>query len=97
MTEVALITDCNRAGHGDALALEFYHKGVRVFTTARNLPKIQHLKAMGLDTLQLDVTSEDSIQNAVRYVERETSRKLNYLVNNAGMAGPQCHQYFVRC
>lgn len=85
MTEVALITGCSRAGIGDALAQEFYHKGLRVFATARDLSKIQHLKAMGLDTLQLDVTSEDSIQNAVRYVERETGGKLNYLVNNAGM------------
>ena len=85
MTEVVLITGCSQGGIGDALAREFYLKGKRVFATARDLSKIQHLKAMGLDTLQLDVTSEDSIQNAVRYIERETSGKLNYLVNNAGM------------
>jgi NAD(P)-dependent dehydrogenase (short-subunit alcohol dehydrogenase family) len=97
MTEVALITGCSRGGIGDALAQEFYHKGVRVFATARDLSKIQHLKAMGLDTLQLDVTSDDSIQNAVRYVERETGGELNYLVNNAGMGGSHCHQCFVRC
>jgi NAD(P)-dependent dehydrogenase (short-subunit alcohol dehydrogenase family) len=85
MTETALITGCSKGGIGDALAQEFYHKGVRVFATARDLSKIQHLKAMGLDTIQLDVTSEESIQDAVRFIEKETGGKLNYLVNNAGM------------
>ena len=85
MTETALITGCSRGGIGDALAQEFFHKGVRVFATARELSKIHHLKAIGLDILQLDVTSEESIQNAVTYIERETGGKLNYLVNNAGI------------
>jgi 1-acylglycerone phosphate reductase len=85
MTETALITGCSKGGIGDALAQEFYHKGVRVIATARDLSKIHHLKTMGLDTLQLDVTSEESIQNAVRYIEKETGGKLDYLVNNAGM------------
>lgn len=62
MIEVALITGCSRAGIGDTLAQEFFHKGVRVFATARDLSKIQHLKAMGLGTIQFDVTSEDSIK-----------------------------------
>jgi NADP-dependent 3-hydroxy acid dehydrogenase YdfG len=85
MTETALITGCSKGGIGDALAQEFYHKGVRVFATARDLSKIQHLKSIGLDILQLDVTSEESIQDAVKYIQKETGGKLNYLVNNAGM------------
>lgn len=92
MTEVALITGCSRGGIGDALAQEFYHKGVRVFATARDLSKIQYLKAIGLDTLQLDVTSEESIQNAVRYIESETGGRLDYLVNNAGIGRFQRRQ-----
>jgi 1-acylglycerone phosphate reductase len=85
MTETALITGCSKGGIGDALAQEFYHKGVRVFATARDLSKIQHLKSIGLEILQLDVTSEESIQDAVEYIRKETGGKLNYLVNNAGM------------
>ena len=85
MTETALITGCSKGGIGDALAQEFYHKGVRVFATARDLSKIQHLKSIGLDILELDVTSEESIQDAVKYIQKETGGKLNYLVNNAGM------------
>jgi NADP-dependent 3-hydroxy acid dehydrogenase YdfG len=85
MTETALITGCSKGGIGDALAQEFYHKGVRVFATARDLSKIQHLKSIGLEILPLDVTSEESIQDAVKYIQKETGGKLNYLVNNAGM------------
>ena len=85
MTETALITGCSKGGIGDALAQEFFHKGVRVFATARDLSKIQHLKSIGLDILELDVTSEESIQDAVKYIQKETGGKLNYLVNNAGM------------
>ena len=85
MTETALITGCSKGGIGDALAQEFYHKGVRVFATARDLSKIQHLKSIGLEILQLDVTSEESIQDVVKYIQKETGGKLNYLVNNAGI------------
>jgi 1-acylglycerone phosphate reductase len=70
MTETALITGCSKGGIGDALAQEFYHKGVRV---------------IGLEILQLDVTSEESIQDAAKYIQKETGGKLNYLVNNAGI------------
>jgi 1-acylglycerone phosphate reductase len=85
MTETALITGCSKGGIGDALAQEFYHRGVRVFATARDLSKIQHLESIGLEILQLDVTSEESIQDAAKYIQKETGGKLNYLVNNAGM------------
>jgi 1-acylglycerone phosphate reductase len=56
-----------------------------MFAAARDSSKIQHLKAMGLDALQLDVTSEDSIPNVVKCIESENGAKLDYLVNNAGM------------
>jgi 1-acylglycerone phosphate reductase len=51
---------------------------------------------MGLDTVQLDVTSEESIQDVVKYIEKESGGKLDYLVNNAGMGrfqGSQCSKY----
>lgn len=80
-----LITGCSKGGIGDALAQEFHSKGVRVFATARNLEKIDHLKKLGLDVLQLDVTSAESIRKAVIVVEKEMGGKLDFLVNNAGM------------
>ncbi|CZR61762.1 related to 1-acyldihydroxyacetone-phosphate reductase [Phialocephala subalpina] len=85
MVKTVLITGCSEGGIGDALAQEFYRQGVRVFATARDLGKIQHLKTVGLETLQLDVTSEESIQNAVTHIKKATGGKLDFLVNNAGI------------
>ena len=84
MTRFALVTGCSKGGIGDALAAEFHQRGVRVFATARDLTKVQHLKDMGLDVLSLDVTSEESIAQAVAAVRKVTGGKLDFLVNNSG-------------
>jgi NADP-dependent 3-hydroxy acid dehydrogenase YdfG len=83
--KTALITGCSEGGIGDALAQEFHRKGVHVFATARSLSKISHLKDMGITTFELDVTSSDSIGNAVSFVGEEAEGRLDFLVNNAGM------------
>jgi 1-acylglycerone phosphate reductase len=83
--KTVLITGCSKGGIGDALAQEFHRKGVHVFATARSLSKISHLKDMGITTFELDVTSPDSIRNAVSFIEKETEGRLDFLVNNAGM------------
>lgn len=85
MVKSALITGCSKGGIGDALAQEFHRNGIKVFATARDLTKIQHLQDIGLETLQLDVTSEESIQKAASVIEKETGGRLDFLVNNAGM------------
>jgi 1-acylglycerone phosphate reductase len=84
MKKSVLITGCSKGGIGDALAQEFHNKGLRVFATARDLAKVEHLKAMGLEVLQLDVTSQESIQNAMDEVQKAAGGKLDFLVNNAG-------------
>ena len=88
MVKYALITGCSAGGIGDALAQEFHAKGVHVFASARNLSKIEHLKTLGLATVQLDVTSAQSIENAVTEITKITGGKLDFLVNNAGMGMP---------
>ncbi|KAH7350684.1 hypothetical protein BKA65DRAFT_549684 [Rhexocercosporidium sp. MPI-PUGE-AT-0058] len=85
MPKYALITGCSAGGIGDALAQEFHAKGVHVFATARNLSKIEHLKTLGLTTLELDVTAPTSIEQVVAEVANITGGKLDFLVNNAGM------------
>lgn len=80
-----LITGCSKGGIGDALAQEFHSKGIRVFATARDLSKVEHLRNLGLDILQLDVTSADSIAKIAGEVEKATGGKLDFLVNNAGI------------
>lgn len=82
--KTALITGCSEGGIGDAIAQEFHKNGVRVFATARNLTKIEHLRALGLEVLQLDVLSPESIQMAVVDVQKATGGTLDFLVNNAG-------------
>lgn len=57
-----LITGCSEGGIGDALAKEFHQKGLRVFATARDLTKVEHLKALGItDVFALDVVDEAAI------------------------------------
>ncbi|RAL63921.1 hypothetical protein DID88_003109 [Monilinia fructigena] len=82
--KTVLITGCSEGGIGDALARSFHCKGLRVFATARNILKIEHLKKLGLDTLPLDVTDATSIKAAVERVKLETGGTLDFLVNNSG-------------
>lgn len=82
--KTVLITGCSEGGIGDALAQSFHRKGLRVFATARNVSKIEHLKKLGLDILSLDVTDPTSIKMAVEAVTLETGGTLDYLVNNSG-------------
>jgi 1-acylglycerone phosphate reductase len=58
--------------------------GLQVLATARTKEKISSLKNMGITTLALDVDSAESIAQLKSDVERITSGKLDYLVNNAG-------------
>ncbi|KAJ5633115.1 hypothetical protein N7490_009454 [Penicillium lividum] len=82
--KTVLITGCSEGGIGDALARSFHRRGFRVFASARNPAKVQHLKNMGLDTLQLDVTDEESIRQAVSTISSTTGGHLDFLVNNSG-------------
>lgn len=81
----ALITGCSKGGIGDALAQEFHRNGVRVLATGRNLSKLEHLKGLGIETLQLDVEDSHSIKTAAKAAGELIGGKLDFLVNNAGM------------
>jgi 1-acylglycerone phosphate reductase len=78
-----LITGCSASGIGDALAQSFHRRGLRVFATARNLSKIQHLKEMEMELVELDVTDAGSQKSAVKNVKASTRGTLDILVNNA--------------
>lgn len=81
----ALITGCSKGGAGDALAQEFHRNGIRALATGRDLSKLEHLKGLGIETLQLDVEDSESIKAAAKAVAKMTGGKLDFLVNNAGM------------
>lgn len=74
-----LVTGCSDGGLGAALATAFHEAGFFVYATARNVSKMEKLKGLGIEILELDVQSESSIADCVRIVPR-----LDILVNNAG-------------
>lgn len=83
--KTVLITGCSEGGIGDALARTFHKKGCRVFATARNLDKVQHLEKAGIEVLELDVLDEVSCKKAAELVKEATGGTLNVLVNNSGI------------
>jgi NAD(P)-dependent dehydrogenase (short-subunit alcohol dehydrogenase family) len=92
-TTTALITGANK-GLGYETARRLGGLGWRVFLGARDEERGQEaaerLTAGGADVtfVPLDVTSDDSVAEAVRTVRKHTSR-LDVLVNNAGITGEQ--------
>lgn len=79
-----LITGCSDGGLGSHLAIAFHKAGWRVFASARNPNKLKHAQTAGIETIQLDVTSDESIAQAVSQVSELTSGSLDLLLNNAG-------------
>ncbi|KAK6072270.1 short-chain dehydrogenase [Seiridium cupressi] len=74
-----LITGCSDGGMGAALAAAFHRAGLHVYATARNPGKMTHLGSLGIETLELDVQSQASIDSCINRLSG-----LDRLVNNAG-------------
>ncbi len=83
MSKSVLITGCS-TGIGRSTATQLAKAGWTTYATARRTESIKDLEADGCKTLALDVTSEDSMQAAVRAVE-EAEGSIDALVNNAGI------------
>lgn len=79
-----LITGCSPGGVGYALAMQFHSKGLHVFATARNEKTAIDLSALGIEALQLEVTSPESVANVKQHISERTNGSLDYLINNAG-------------
>ena len=82
--KTVLITGCSPGGIGYALATQFHSKGLHVFATARNEKAVEDIKALGIEALQLEVTSPESVAEVKRHISERTNGSLDYLVNNAG-------------
>ncbi|TKV07672.1 SDR family NAD(P)-dependent oxidoreductase [Citrobacter sp. wls619] len=94
-TRVALVTGANQ-GIGFQIAKELVRKGVTVFLGARDLEKGKKAAQEIGDkahALQLDVTDEISIANAVSHIRLAFGR-LDILVNNAGISRAAQNQSF---
>ena len=78
-SRTVLITGCS-TGIGHATAARLAAGGWTVYATARKPETLADLEARGCRVLALDVTSEDSMQDAVAAVEGV----VGVLINNAG-------------
>lgn len=78
-----LITGCSEGSLGNALAQILHKRGCRVFATARNASKIAHFADLGIESLTLDVVSQESIADCKRQIELLTEDgSLDILINN---------------
>ncbi|KAF7563925.1 hypothetical protein G7046_g201 [Stylonectria norvegica] len=83
-----LVTGCSDGSLGAAMAKAYHNRGFRVFAALRNTAKAGSLRDMnGIDIVELDVTSEDSVSRCAKFVESVTGGSLEVLVNNAGIGG----------
>ena len=82
-----LITGCS-SGIGWATAAEMAARNWRIFATARNSEDMQRIEEEGWNAVTLDVSSSDSIAQAVATVLDATDGALDGVVNNAGFGMP---------
>lgn len=82
VSRAVLITGCS-TGIGHASALRLHRSGFPVYATARAPEALRSLEADGITVLPLDVTDEESMDNAVKRVI-EDHGAVAALVNNAG-------------
>lgn len=80
--KVVLITGA-ASGIGRATAELFAKNGFITYATSRRLVTLEPLKKLGCETLELDVTAEISMQQAVKAI-LERHQRIDVLVNNAG-------------
>lgn len=78
-----LITGCS-SGIGLCAATELKKRGYLVFATARKTADVEKLRSQGFESVQLDVTDTQSIQQALDYILQKTNGTLDALFNNAG-------------
>lgn len=82
MKKVILITGAS-SGMGKSTAHNLHQKGYKVYGAARRTDKMKDLEKIGVEILQLDLTNDDSIVQAVDAILKKEGR-IDVLVNNAG-------------
>ena len=85
--KVVLITGCS-TGIGYCVANGLKDRGYRVIATARREESVSQLIDEGFESLQLDLASSDSIQQAFQKIVQLTDGKLYALFNNGAFGLP---------
>lgn len=80
--KVVLITGVS-SGMGNATAKLLAQNGYTVYGTARRLDKMKDLEDLGVKTISMDVSDENSMQKAVKQIFNEVGH-IDILINNAG-------------
>jgi NAD(P)-dependent dehydrogenase (short-subunit alcohol dehydrogenase family) len=89
--QTALVTGAT-SGLGRATAILLAENGWRVFAAGRSaerrrsIDELARMRGLPLETLEMDVTSDDSVERAFQEIERRGVRALDAVVNNAGIA-----------
>ena len=82
-----LITGCS-TGIGYCVALGLKAQGYRVIATARTKNDIAKLETEGIETLHLEVSDSESIQQAVKAVHELCNNELYAIFHNAAYGQP---------
>ena len=82
MKKVVLITGAS-SGIGKQAAKLMVKKGYLVYAASRRVGQMQELERLGVHTIALDLTKEQSIQNLVNHMLKKENH-VDILVNNAG-------------
>jgi NAD(P)-dependent dehydrogenase (short-subunit alcohol dehydrogenase family) len=85
--KAVLITGCS-SGIGLCVAEGLQQRGYRVFATARRPADVEMLAQRGLEALLLDVSDDDSIDEAVEEILSRTGGTLYALFNNGAYGQP---------
>lgn len=80
--QVILITGAT-SGIGFQTAKFLAEQGHTVYGAGRRVDKLNMLKDVGVKSVQMDVTTEKSMQSAVHYILKQEG-KIDVLINNAG-------------
>jgi NAD(P)-dependent dehydrogenase (short-subunit alcohol dehydrogenase family) len=98
MSKTILITGTSN-GFGNYIARTLAAAGHRVFASmrdvnGRNREAAQELNSKGIETLELDVTDDASVDAAFKTLFAKTGGKLDVLINNAGIAAGGVQETF---
>jgi NAD(P)-dependent dehydrogenase (short-subunit alcohol dehydrogenase family) len=90
MSQTILITGTSN-GFGKDIAKTLAAAGHRIFATmrdmdGRNREAAKELQSQGIETIELDVTNNASVDAAIKTLFGKTGGRLDVLVNNAGIA-----------
>ena len=78
-----LITGCS-TGIGAAAALMLKERGWHVIPTARKAEDLDHLRQLGFEPVEMDMSNPDSVAQGAELALAQANGSLGALVNNAG-------------